>query len=599
MSIFGTPLTERYNNPGALEYQDWMSKYGARLGANGRYAAFDTPDAGYQVMSKVLDTYQNKHGLNTVAGIVNRWAPSNVDNNSTSTYTKKVASALGIDPNAPISPEQRPALMRAMASYEAGRPAPTPVNASSQSGQQPMRQPYPWMGLEWPQGQDVDPNMLYGTVRPRAGAQGFFDAAMPPETAPERQAPPMPPPRGPQGPMVAGNVSRETPSEQGPNFIQRLSQDPLVMGGLMMALEGASGGNGVAGFTKGAGSAAGIQDAYMRNLQLQRKMEQERAVQALLSDPTMAENVPPEMLRLAQITKDPAPVMKYIAENEHTKNIQEYKFQQKQGFRGSFQEFLQTKPNSSIKHGLVPIPYEKPDGSTGYVVSNTAGEVKELNVPGKIKAPVTTYQTATDAITRDRYGKEIGRESKNVAEGERQKTAGEAQGKAQVQLPTVESNAKSIYGHIDALLADPYLDSMLGYKAYLPNVTPKAHATQDRINQLTGQAFTIAFDNLRGGGAITETEGKAATEALARVRNLIKDGKDYREAVADFRKEVERLVELARYKAQGGVSPVPNGQGGATQPQAAPGAPAVGAVMDGHRFLGGDPGRRESWESVR
>ena len=32
-----------------------------------------------------------------------------------------------------------------------------------QDGQQPMRQPYPWMGLQWPQGETVDPDMLAGT----------------------------------------------------------------------------------------------------------------------------------------------------------------------------------------------------------------------------------------------------------------------------------------------------------------------------------------------------------------------------------------------------------------------------------------------------
>lgn len=154
----------------------------------------------------------------------------------------------------------------------------------STDGQPGMRQPYPWMGLEWPQGQDIDPNMLYGTVRPRAGAQGFFDAAMPTETAPERQEPPMPPPQGPRGPMVAGNVSRETSSEQSPNFIQRLSQDPLFMGGLMMALEGASGGNGVTGFTKGAGTAAGIKDVYLRHLEAKAKHAMNERQMAALDD---------------------------------------------------------------------------------------------------------------------------------------------------------------------------------------------------------------------------------------------------------------------------------------------------------------------------
>lgn len=149
------PLTLRYNNPGAVEFKPWMTQYGARLGPNGRYAQFDSPDQGYQVMGRVLDTYRDKHGLNTVTGIINRWAPANVDNNSTSSYAASVAKSLGIEPNAPLTPEQRPSLMRAMASYEAGRapaalPAPMPLGhppaqaapAPAPTGASPMADPY-------------------------------------------------------------------------------------------------------------------------------------------------------------------------------------------------------------------------------------------------------------------------------------------------------------------------------------------------------------------------------------------------------------------------------------------------------------------------
>ena len=130
------PLTLRYNNPGAVEFKPWMAQHGAKLGPGGRYAQFDTPEQGYGVMSKILDTYQNKHGLNTVGGIVNRWAPSNVDNNSTGTYISSVASRLGVKPDQPLGPEHRQPLMQAMAHYEAGR-APAPIG-SAPTGSQPM-----------------------------------------------------------------------------------------------------------------------------------------------------------------------------------------------------------------------------------------------------------------------------------------------------------------------------------------------------------------------------------------------------------------------------------------------------------------------------
>jgi hypothetical protein len=77
------PLVLRYNNPGAMEYAPWQAKYGATVGPNGRYAQFPDPASGYKAMEGLLGTYRSKHGLNTVAGIVNRWAPPNVDNNST------------------------------------------------------------------------------------------------------------------------------------------------------------------------------------------------------------------------------------------------------------------------------------------------------------------------------------------------------------------------------------------------------------------------------------------------------------------------------------------------------------------------------------
>lgn len=118
------PLTLRYNNPGAIEYKPFLDKYGAKLGPNGRYAQFPDRESGFKAMEGLLGTYQDKHGLNTVSGIVNRWAPPNVDNNSTSQYTQFVAQRLGVDPTAPIDRARIPDLAAAMAHYEAGRPVP-------------------------------------------------------------------------------------------------------------------------------------------------------------------------------------------------------------------------------------------------------------------------------------------------------------------------------------------------------------------------------------------------------------------------------------------------------------------------------------------
>ena len=116
-----TPRTIRTNNPGAIEYGDFARSAGA-TGTDGRFATFPDLDTGYAAMSRLLDIYQSKHGLNSVKDIVGRWAPREVDNNSTDGYTAFVARQLGVDPSAPLTPEQRASLPRAMAHYEAGQP---------------------------------------------------------------------------------------------------------------------------------------------------------------------------------------------------------------------------------------------------------------------------------------------------------------------------------------------------------------------------------------------------------------------------------------------------------------------------------------------
>lgn len=119
MGLSDAPRSIRTNNPGALNYGPFAQRYGA-VGSDGRLAIFPDVETGRRAMSGLLDTYERQHGLNTVSGIINRWAPPNVDNNSTSLYIKTVASKLGVDPNAPLTAQHRPALMDAMAAYEAG-----------------------------------------------------------------------------------------------------------------------------------------------------------------------------------------------------------------------------------------------------------------------------------------------------------------------------------------------------------------------------------------------------------------------------------------------------------------------------------------------
>lgn len=115
------PRGVRNNNPGNVMRggDQWQ---GEVAGSDSRYASFETPEAGIRAMGKTLLTYQDKHGLNTIEGIVSRWAPAT--ENDTSAYIKTVAKAAGVKPDAPIDLRNTAvltAVTRAMIQVENGK----------------------------------------------------------------------------------------------------------------------------------------------------------------------------------------------------------------------------------------------------------------------------------------------------------------------------------------------------------------------------------------------------------------------------------------------------------------------------------------------
>ena len=65
---------------------------------NGSFAVFKTMDYGVRAQAKILLTYQNKYGLNTIRKIINRYAPPQ-DKNDTTSYVLSVAKQTGINPD--------------------------------------------------------------------------------------------------------------------------------------------------------------------------------------------------------------------------------------------------------------------------------------------------------------------------------------------------------------------------------------------------------------------------------------------------------------------------------------------------------------------
>jgi hypothetical protein len=105
---------ERNNNPGAL-----------RVPGSMRFQRFNSPAEGVAAQEGLLQRY-HKRGLNTVASVIERYAPrasrggDNTDA-QVNNYIGYVSKRLGVNPNAPLSPAAISDLARAMREFETGR----------------------------------------------------------------------------------------------------------------------------------------------------------------------------------------------------------------------------------------------------------------------------------------------------------------------------------------------------------------------------------------------------------------------------------------------------------------------------------------------
>lgn len=106
----------RNNNPLNIEENgtDWVG----RAGDDGRFVIFETVEHGLRAAGRILRTYAKKYQLNTIAGIVSRWAPP--VENDTQNYINFVSQKTGIAYDRPLTQETYPQVLAAMIHMENG-----------------------------------------------------------------------------------------------------------------------------------------------------------------------------------------------------------------------------------------------------------------------------------------------------------------------------------------------------------------------------------------------------------------------------------------------------------------------------------------------
>lgn len=111
------PRGIRNNNP--LNIRENGTNWQGRVGNDGEFVQFSMASLGVRAAARILKNYRDKYGINTVSGIINRWAPPN--ENDTQSYIESVAKKVRVSPSQTLGDSDYPNLIRAMIYHENGQ----------------------------------------------------------------------------------------------------------------------------------------------------------------------------------------------------------------------------------------------------------------------------------------------------------------------------------------------------------------------------------------------------------------------------------------------------------------------------------------------
>lgn len=177
-----------------------------------------------------------------------------------------------------------------------------------------------------------------------------------------------------------------------------------------------------------------------------------------------------------------------------------------------------------------------------YVLGDVAGgKVKFNKQTGQFERVTTASQEASGAATV--AGARAGAE----------KTA-EQQAGAQFDLPRVEQNVAQAKKDIEDLKNDPSLKYITGAASLAPTIpgTGQARAIS-KYEQIKGQTFLQAYQQLRGSGQISDTEGRKAEAAVGRL-NRAQNTTDFVAALSELEDVLDSGLAKARKQANSNAS---------------------------------------------
>jgi hypothetical protein len=202
--------------------------------------------------------------------------------------------------------------------------------------------------------------------------------------------------------------------------------------------------------------------------------------------------------------------------------------------------------------------YTEGDTVIPYVTSNY-GNIKRINLPegATVSAGLTEVDMGTSTALINDQGSVVKMIPKNISAVAGQKEIGTVDIRNAMEEEVDAKNRVTMLENHRAklvkLLKDPAklnaIQSRVGaMQGKFPALTSGQSLGESFIDQVKGQTFLRAFESIKGGGQITETEGAAATAALNRLNNINLSDEDYVAAMKEAAAEMQDLIDLEKAK---------------------------------------------------
>ena len=215
-------------------------------------------------------------------------------------------------------------------------------------------------------------------------------------------------------------------------------------------------------------------------------------------------------------------------------------------------------PGSGEVFGTTVRTYTKDGRVVPYVVSNL-GNIKEIDLPpdSTVSAGLTEVDQGNQIALVNDQGQVVGVIPKNVAEASGEKKFGALEIENMINDERSAKSTVDVLGNqfdaISAVLNDPAkLEAVKSYvgpvQGRLPAVTPTQSLGESIVKNLSAKSFLRAFEQLKGGGQITEREGAAAQAAIDRLGSTTLSDDDYVAAMQEAQNELRILLDQAQAK---------------------------------------------------